>query len=307
MKTMTAGRFTPPGAPEAEVRIDRCLVQELLRGQAPQWAELPVAYFASGWDNEIYRLGPRHLIRLPRRAQAERIGTQERAWLARLAADTGLTPGLALHVGHPTATYPFTFSIVPFVPGVSAAGLPRAERDAYAPALADYLRALHVPAPAQAPTSNFRGLALRELDGATRALLPRLPAGRRPAAAAIWAAALRAADHAGAPRWLHGDPHPHNTIVRRAAAGYRFAALVDFGDLCAGDPASDLGMLWLHFGPTARTRALERYGVSDGEDLWHRARGWALRYGLLLCQLDPGDRLGRIGRESLDLLLSAGR
>ncbi|WP_279402373.1 phosphotransferase, partial [Arthrobacter sp. JCM 19049] len=97
----------------------------------------------------------------------------------------------------------------------------------------------------------------------------------------------------------------HHRAPRRHR--YRFAALVDFGDLCAGDPASDLGMLWLHFGSTARTRALERYGVSDGEDLWHRARGWALRYGLLLCQLDPGDPLGRIGRESLDLLLSAGR
>ena len=54
--------------PAAEVDIDESLVRELLRAQAPRLADLPLASFASGWDNALYRLGEDLTVRLPRRA-----------------------------------------------------------------------------------------------------------------------------------------------------------------------------------------------------------------------------------------------
>ncbi|MFI5955313.1 phosphotransferase [Cryptosporangium sp. NPDC051539] len=47
----------------------------------------------------------------------------------------------------------------------------------------------------------------------------------------------------GPPLWLHGDPHPSNLLVTDAAPA-RLAAVIDFGDLTAGDPATDLSAGW---------------------------------------------------------------
>lgn len=41
--------------------------------------------------------------------------------------------------------------------------------------------------------------------------------------------------------WLHGDLHPANV---RTADGM-VCGVIDFGDLCAGDPAYDLAAAWL--------------------------------------------------------------
>jgi aminoglycoside phosphotransferase (APT) family kinase protein len=47
---------------------------------------------------------------------------------------------------------------------------------------------------------------------------------------------------------LHGDPHPLNLVVRDG----QLAAVIDFGDLCAGDPASDLSAAWIVIPTDAR-------------------------------------------------------
>lgn len=293
------------GFPEAETPIDLALVERLIADQAPpQWAQLPVAYLATGWDNEVYRLGETLLIRLPRRTLAAHLAARERLWLARFSTDSGLDLGAPLFTGNPTAEYPWSFSICRYVPGVSAALLTRGERDAYAPGFAAYLRSLHAVAPKDAPRSEFRGRPLHELDDATRERIGMLPGTDRAAARAIWEAGLRAEPYAGPARWLHGDPHPHNTIVRDSGAGHVLAALVDFGDVCAGDPASDLGMLWLHFTDRQRDRALRECGVEPGSPTWLRARGWALRYAMLIAPLGTDDPLGRIGAETLGILLA---
>ena len=50
-----------------EVETDVTLVGHLLVGQFPQWADLPIEPIASyGTDHDIYRLGDRLAVRLPR-------------------------------------------------------------------------------------------------------------------------------------------------------------------------------------------------------------------------------------------------
>ncbi|GGW65555.1 hypothetical protein GCM10010320_53520 [Streptomyces caelestis] len=41
--------------------------------------------------------------------------------------------------------------------------------------------------------------------------------------------------------WLHGDLHPANMLT----ADGTFCGVIDFGDLCAGDPALDLAAAWI--------------------------------------------------------------
>ncbi|HAY44220.1 MAG TPA: phosphotransferase [Micrococcaceae bacterium] len=293
---------TPHGMPAAEVAIDLALVCRLIAQQLPKLAHLPVRYLATGWDNEVYRLGEDLLIRLPRRKLAEELGGREREWLPTLSTATGLDVGAPVFSGQPTAEYPFTFSVCSYVSGVSAATLKRAERDEYAVDFTRYLQRLHLPAPADAPRSDFRGLALVELETRTRAQILQLPRSIQAIALRIWDEATSAEAYAGAPRWLHGDPHPHNTIAASESGTHALAGLVDFGDLCAGDPASDLGMFWLHFTPQTRDLALGEYGVQAGDPMWRRARGWALRYTMIICGLDACDPLGAIGRETLELI-----
>ncbi|PQZ98206.1 phosphotransferase [Arthrobacter sp. MYb224] len=300
---MTFQEMPVSAMPAAEVSIDRDLVRELILAQARQWAGKPLTYLATGWDNEVYRLGEDLLVRLPRRALAEKIGHKERQWLPRLSSDSGLDVGAAVFIGEPTANYPFTFSICRYVPGISAATLGRTQRDAYAPAFIDYLLALHGPAPEDAPRSEFRGCELQAVDRRTREQISQLPATYRRGAQGIWEQSLEAEAYGGPPRWLHGDPHPHNTIVTTVAGRAELSALVDFGDLCAGDPASDLGMLWMHFTEEPREQALQRYSVDRGMSMRLRARGWALRYAMLTAPLGAADPLGKIGRDTLKVLL----
>lgn len=302
---MTFQPATQSAMPVADVVINEQLVRELICTQAPRWDSAPLSYLDTGWDNVVYRLGNDLLVRLPRRALAEQIGMKERACLPRMAADSGLNLGIPEFIGTPTTDYPFTFSICPYVSGVSAAQLPRVQRDSYALDLAEYFRTLHCPAPDTAPRSEFRGCELVSVDSRTRRQIAQLSGINRQTAEMIWSEALAAEPYSGPALWLHGDPHPHNTIVDTGNGGATFSALVDFGDLCVGDPASDLGMLWMHFSQSKREEALESLGVKAGSAQWLRARGWALRYAMITAPLGVDDLLGRIGRVTLNELLRA--
>ncbi|TAP25781.1 aminoglycoside phosphotransferase family protein [Arthrobacter sp. S41] len=290
--------------PEAEVAIDLAMVRGLIATQAPQWAHEEISYLATGWDNEVYRLGDSLLIRLPRRQMGEGIGVKERRWLPQLAKDTGVDIGLAIFEGQPTDSYPFTFSICRYVPGNSAAQLKRQDRDEYAEVFSELLRALHQPASSPEPRSEFRGCALTLVDARTHEQISNLDAALQADALAIWQDALEAENYEDAPVWLHGDPHPYNTVVGHELP-HPSVCLVDYGDLCVGDPASDLGMFWMHFTPVGISRAFESYGIEAGSPTWKRARGWGLRYAMLTADLGADDLLGIVGRESLGVLLGS--
>ena len=64
----------------------------------------------------------------------------------------------------------------------------------------------------------------------------------------LWEETVSAVPWSGRPVWLHGDLHPGNLVVR----GNRLAAVIDFGDLTAGDPATDLSVAWSALPPEVR-------------------------------------------------------
>ena len=266
--------------PAAEVRIDAALVSRLVAEQCPHHADPHVEAFGHGWDNDLFALGPDLLVRLPRRQVAAALIEHEIAFLPRLAARLPVPVPLPVFAGRPGAGYPWRWTVVPRLPGRSAADVPVTGRAGAAVGLAAFLTALHVPADPDAPTNPFRGVPLAaRADG----WIPRIRAVAGEAALARWQRAASGPEWAGAPVWLHGDPHPMNLLL---GADGDLTGVLDFGDLCAGDPASDLSVAWLAFDAPARARFREqcdRAGTYD-EDTWMRAWAWALGLAAVFAQ-----------------------
>ncbi|GAA1117220.1 phosphotransferase [Citricoccus alkalitolerans] len=308
---------------DGEPVIAPALVRALLNEQHPDLAHLPLGEPVRGWDNTMVRLGGRLALRLPRHARAEALLDREVAWLPRLASQLANPPsGTAgrahpanpaiptpARTGLPRAGYPFRWAVVPWVDGTPAVHVPLEVRDAYAPSLAAILRGLHQPAPTDAPASAFRGVGLADIEDrfAQRweALVGDLGRERRDQLAEVWRRAVDAVPFSGPRVWLHGDPHPNNTVLPGVGPGPGpmpgSPVLVDFGDLCAGDPASDLGSALLHFSPTGRGAFVTAYDAGRVPDpaLWARAQGWAVNYALIFAAQSPGEALRPLGRDLL--------
>jgi len=263
--------------PAAEVDVSVELVRQLLAGQHPDLAGLALGVLANGWDNLVCTVGADLLARLPRRALAAELVAHEQRWLPVLAPGLPLPIPAPARVGRPAGRYPWHWSVVPFFPGQVAALAAPDDLASAAVALGGFLAALHVPAPPDAPVNPFRGGPLSGRDGRVTEHLGRVAdvtdAG---AARAIWESAVEAGPWAGPPAWIHGDLHPANILVN---AG-RISAVIDFGDLTAGDPATDLSVAWMLF--TAKERAIfwRAYGKAD-DHTRARARGWALALALV--------------------------
>ena len=305
----------------AEPVITLDLVRRLLQ-QHPDLAELTLGGTVQGWDNTMVRLGEHLALRLPRHEMGERLLGHEIQWLPELGRQTGVQvpaavrTGEAVH-GEPGEGYPYRWAVVPWTSGRSAAELATAERDAYAEPLAQLLARLHAPAPAQAPVSPVgRGQGIQTvLDRIQERLSARsaeLGADRTRRLHERIRAARSAQPAAGPGLWLHGDPHPRNTVLSSAPGpeGSGAPVLVDFGDLCAGDPASDLGQAWDHFTPTGRARFRTAYGQARGlvgeqeQALWVRARGWAVHYALIYLDPQRPADLRRAGGRMIGVLCS---
>jgi aminoglycoside phosphotransferase (APT) family kinase protein len=283
------------------VRIDEPLIRALLAAQHPDLADRPLRIVAEGWDNVLARLGDDLVVRLPRRALAAPLVAHEQRWLPELAPRLPLPVPLRLRSGAPGAGYPWAWSVCPWFAGESAAIAALGDPAAAATSLAAFLAALHRPAPPEAPANPFRGVPLAARDANVRRYLEGLGTGVDQATVRRrWDAACALPPYAGPPLWVHGDLHPGNLVVRDGG----LAAVVDFGDLTAGDPAVDHAVAWMLFAPAERARFRAALGGVD-DVAWGRAAGNALAHGLA-CLAGAADApsVAAMGRRTLDALLA---
>ncbi|HQA79100.1 MAG TPA: phosphotransferase [Propionicimonas sp.] len=282
--------------PAAEVSIDAQLVTRLLTEQCPHLADPHVEAFAHGWDNELYALGPDLLVRLPRRAASAPLLDHELTALPQIAQFVATPVPRAVFAGRPTKYYPWRWSVVPRLPGRSAAEVAVAGRRAAVPGLAGFFAALHRPAPADAPANPFRGVPLSQKVASWS---PRIEAALGADALALWLHRAAAPQWPEPPVWLHGDPHPMNLLLGTDGT---LDGVIDFGDVCSGDPASDLAVAWLMFDVDARAEfraACSLSGSYDG-DIWERAWAWALGLAVVFGQAsDNLPALARIAQHGL--------
>jgi aminoglycoside phosphotransferase (APT) family kinase protein len=287
--------------PAAEVDVDEDLVHALLAAQHPDLAPRPLRLLAHGWDNVSYRLGTDLVVRLPRREVAAVLMEHEQRWLPVLAPRLPLPIPAPVRIGRPQGTYPWSWSVVPWRPGQIAAATTIADPAAEARRLGAFTTALHQPAPADAPVNPVRGGPLRERTFAFEERLERLAAVVDTAGAQDrWDESLAAAPWSGPRVWLHGDLHTANLLVEDGV----LSAVIDFGDITGGDPATDLAVAWMLFEPDDRATFRQECGTSD-DDTWERARGWALHFALAyLAHSADNALMAGIGRRALDAVLA---
>ncbi|WP_409464183.1 phosphotransferase [Amycolatopsis sp. GA6-003] len=293
-------------APEIVLTAD--LVRDLLRDQHPDLAGLPIREVPGGWGNQMWRLGDELAVRVQRNDPTPQLQLKERQWLPVLAPRLPLPVPVPVRSGEPSERFPKHWTVMTWVPGepLDHGTISRGEHAA--DTLADFLRALHAEAPADAPVSADRGAHPRDCtDGFEKFLeavaLDDLAADVR----AVWDDAAAAGAWEEPPGWVHGDLHPANVVVAEGT----LSGIVDFGDLFAGDPAWDLAAAWVVLPEGTAARFFERYARAD-ESAIRRARGLAAMKSLFLILMGQnGDRglpggkphWGPAGRAALDRVL----
>lgn len=256
-----------------EIDTDVALVRRLLVGQFPHWAELPIELVVSyGTDHDIYRLGDRLAVRLPRIGWATAQAAIEAHWLPKLAPHLPLAVPVQLASGRPAEGYPFDWSVYEWLAGENANGtIDDFERAAVD--LATFIKALRRidTTGAHARPPQGRGAPLAENDDQVRRSIAQL-GDRIDGSAALrsWQESLEAPVWDGEQVWVHGDLLPGNLLV----VDGRLSAVIDFGGLNVGDPACDLQPAWNVFEGDSRTRFRAELNVDDAS--WLRGRGWAL-------------------------------
>jgi Predicted aminoglycoside phosphotransferase len=290
------------GTPAADIEIDDALVAALIEAQHPDLAG-PLTLLANGWDNVLYRLGADWCVRLPRRRVAVQLILNERRWLPSLAGGLNVDIPVPVRAGEPSAQYPWPWSIAPWFDGMLAARVPPPSRSALVAGLADFVARMHSRAPHDAPYNPVRGVPL-ESRAAT--VLERLDAGTIPRSEelqALWSRLVRTPVWSGPRLWLHGDLHPANILVDTTG---QLRAMLDFGDLTAGDPATDLAVAWLAFEPESRADFRGRVTEAAGTDAdtWLRARAWALSFGTaFVAHSEEASAMRAIGDHALQQVL----
>jgi aminoglycoside phosphotransferase (APT) family kinase protein len=288
-----------PSGPPAEVAIDARLVQTLLLEQHPDLSNLPLTRVGEGWDNAVFRLGEELAIRLPRRAASAPMIEHEQRWLPELAPRLPLPVPMPVRLGRPGAGFPWSWSVVRWLPGASAATGTIRDPQAVAVALGRFLRALHQPAPEEAPRSPFRSIPLDARTSRLHEHLDQLgDVINRERVLTLWDRLVITPRWPGPSMWIHGDLHPANLLL----LDDQLSSVIDFGDITCGDPATDLAVMWMLLPPDHRETLFTAAGHTrsnpSGEQMWRRARGWALSIGVAVVALgregNPLTELGRI-------------
>ena len=273
----------PTATPEQEVPISLELVAGLLGDQAPRYAGLPLALGASGWDNAMVRLGDELAVRLPRRQIAADISGSELDWLPRVSARWTFPAPVPVFVGAPGHGYPWRWSVVPWLDGTPALDAPLGPDGAAE--LGAALAQVHVPATEGAPRNPVRSLSLierRERFEHRLARLAEVPGWALDADGAR--AALDEADPSVGGLWCHLDLHGNKVLTLEG----RLAAILDWGDLGAGDPATDLGQAWYLLGSElfAVCASAYRGAGGAGDPAAPRVRAEAIAYAVTMASLE---------------------
>jgi len=269
------------------IDISADLVLSLVRDQFPEWGGLPVRPVErQGWDNRTFRLGDELTVRLPS-AEGYVAGVEkEERCLPLLSPHLPVPVPVSVGVGEPTEHYPFPWSVRRWLPGTTVEAADDVDRTALARDLGAFLAALRKAPTERGPVggrhSCFRGCHPSvygdEVEHALDVLQDSVDVG---ACRAVWADALTSA-WPSAPVWFHGDVAVGNLLT----TGGRLSAVIDFGTCGIGDPACDLVMAWTYF--TGEDRQVFRQEAGLADDVWRRARGWALWKSLITMARESG-------------------
>jgi aminoglycoside phosphotransferase (APT) family kinase protein len=270
--------------------IDEALVRSLLTDQHPDLAGLELRLMEGGWDNQMWRLGDDLAVRMPRTERAPSLLEKEHRWLPELAPRLPLPVPVPFRFGKGSDRFPDTWIVTGWVHGTPADLAPIESGPHAAEVLAGFLTALHQAAPADAPPVSSWGAPLREMADDLERRFQAMGADEKVTRMrAVWDDAVAADQWDRPPVWLHSDLHPANILVTDGT----LTGVIDFGELSAGDPATDLAAAWLLLPEGAAARCFEVYGADEATI--RRARGRALVKSLVLIEIGHAGEMGWTG------------
>ncbi len=283
--------------PSAEIDINLSLVRSLMDSQFPKFKDLEISFLDSGWDNENYRLGADHIIRLPRRSAAIPLLENEINWLPRLKDLLPIDIPAPIHVGKSNNDYPWKWSIIPWYDGEN--GCRRQPDNNEVIRLAEFLKSLHHYNPTNPPLNDHRCLPLSHKSDEVLERINRLKRTNdlvNDRIIELWQTAI-AEPIARNQSLIHGDLHPRNIIIHDG----RINAVIDWGDITSGDVATDLASFWMMFDDAdIRQEGLNHYGAD--RSTINKSIGWAIFFGSVFLDLgtmadneyaDAGQRIFR--------------
>ena len=283
-----------------EVVVDAGWARRLIGTQFPEVELGSLRLLGEGWDTTVWLVHERWVFRFPRREVVIPGFERELAVLPRLAERLPLSVPSPVFHGRPDDGFPWPFSGAALLPGreVAVADLTDAERLRETPPLARFLRALHaleprdvggdgsllpVDANGRADMAVRVGLTVDRLAQAER-----LGVWRAPDKVARILAEARALRPPPEPVTLaHGDLHIRHLLV---GADGRLSGVIDWIDVCRGDPGIDLPVYWSFVPPDGRAAFAAEYGpIAPGALLRARVLAVFLSATLAVYAREQGD------------------
>ena len=290
---------------DAEVVVEPALARRLIEEQFRELRVADVELLGVGWDNTVYAVNGDWAFRFPRRQVAVAGVEREIAALPSIAALVPAPIPVPRFVGRASDAFRWPFFGAPLLRGAAATPVfDDADRLRLAPQLGSFLRRLHdAPAPGGLPHDP---VGRADMDRRVPFGAQRLDELARAGLPAPFAALRRVLDEARdlpfsrRATLVHGDLHVRHILVD-ATLDDPLTGIIDWGDMCLGDPAVDLSIGWSLFSPGARTVFVDAYGPMEPDQVL-RARVVALFLSATLARYGHDEGLPALRDESLAAL-----
>jgi aminoglycoside phosphotransferase (APT) family kinase protein len=249
---------------DAEVAVDKTLVQALLADQFPELDAASARLLGEGWDNSVWVVEEAWAFRFPRREIAIPGVERELAVLPLLAPLLPVPIPAPRFVGVPSELFRWPFFGAPLLAGLEPADadLDDEAREELGTDLGRFLRVLHdIDLGVDLPVDPIRRADMPYRVSRTRERFASLDLWTAPPQVGRLLDDAERLPPSTRRAITHGDLHHRHLLVHdRATSG-----VIDWGDMCLSDPAIDLLLVWSLLSPKGRERFVAEYGAIDEE------------------------------------------
>jgi aminoglycoside 2''-phosphotransferase len=247
-----------------------------IAAEVPGLAVRSAVFIGEGWTSTAYRVNDEVVFKFPKRSADWEELDREIAFLAYARPFLTLPVVEHLHQVRTSAGAPFGYAVYRGLPGraVNPEELPGHARSALAADLGGFLRALHAMRPGPEiqrilPRDDERAVSMQYERVADQSVAPRLSDAERRCLSDLFRRYLDdPLNFAALPRILHADLSAQHVLYADGSV----TGILDWGDICLGDPDYDFSYLYLELGEAFVREVAFRYGHPDPDRMARKAR-----------------------------------